>query len=438
MKEALLKHIKTVFEAIKLENITLKIYDSDDFPSELDFVNVTNEFIVVAYCSDYIDIEQIRHKIENFLGKNICSDIASKIIYWNDGESLIDNDSLMDYGFDIFSEQPFLKLNTNVSLPAWLDRFIFNDLDAVYSPDFNKFEHNLELNDDDSRVYLGTYFPRSYAESFCILDNIFQHNKYSDYIKSATLRILDIGSGSGGELIGLLTIIEKYCHETTTIEIYTFDGNKNALNILEKVVDKFRTRTNKTILLKTHQYIFDNLVDFDLFNFDIHKHRFDFILSFKFICELINKKVDPVYNAYFEITKLCLPLLNDFGLFLLLDVTTKSADNEYLPVLMNFQVNRAIQQNSDFNTLIPISCNKYGVICNRSCFIQKSFQVTHSKKNNDKSKVAYRVVTNKLVADIFSVSLDAKYIVKWNDKNDNDCCHYSMANNNIHDSFNLI
>lgn len=438
MKEALLKHIKTVFEAIKLENITLKIYDSDNLSSELDFVNVTNEFIVVAYCPDVTDIISIKNKIADFLGKNIFCDIASKIIYWNEGEFLKDNDSSIDYGSDIISDQTLLKLNTEVSLPVWLDKFIYNDLEAVYSPDYNKFEHNLELNGDDTKVYLGTYFPRSYAESFCIFDNIFQHNQYSSFFKSATIRILDIGCGSGGELIGLLTIIEKYCHETTTVEIYAFDGNIYALNILEKVVDKFRTRTNKSICLNTYHYIFDNISDFDLSYFDIQERKFDYIISFKFICELINKKVDPIINAYFEITKLCFSLLNDFGLFLLLDVTTKSIENEYIPVLMNLQINKALQQNNDFKTLIPISCNKYGPFCNRSCFVQKTFQVTHSRKNIDKSKVAYRVIANKLLVDVFSENLDHKYIIKWNNNNDYDLCYYSTDYQNLQDSFNLI
>ncbi len=438
MREALLKYINTVFKAISLENITLKIYNSDDLPSELDFITFTHEFIVVAHCSNALDVEPIKNKVENFLCKNIFSDLTSNILYWHEGESLLVEESSNENNFDVICDKPILELNNEVSLPIWLDKFIYNELNAVYSPDHIKFEHNLELMDEDIKVYLGTYFPRSYAESFSIFDNIFQHSKYSDYIKSATIRILDIGCGTGGELIGLLTIIEKYCHEITTIDIYAFDGNIYALNILEKVVDKFRTRTNKSICLNTYHYIFDNISDFDLSYFDILERKFDYIISFKFICELINKKVDPVINAYFEITKLCFSLLNDFGLFLLLDVTTKSIENEYIPVLMNLQINKALQQNNDFKTLIPISCNKYGPFCNRSCFVQKTFQVTHSRKKNDKSKVAYRVIANKLLVDVFSENLDHKYIIKWNNNNDYDFCYYSTIHENLHDSFNLI
>ena len=59
-----------------------------------------------------------------------------------------------------------------VVLPTWLDTLIFNDLSANYCRQ-NKDMVVLEWNFDDIKKYLGTYFPRSYAESFCIFSNFF-------------------------------------------------------------------------------------------------------------------------------------------------------------------------------------------------------------------------------------------------------------------------
>lgn len=49
-------------------------------------------------------------------------------------------------------------------LPEWLDNYIFNILNAKYSPDHVRFEYNLNLSKEEVLIYLGTYFPRSYIE----------------------------------------------------------------------------------------------------------------------------------------------------------------------------------------------------------------------------------------------------------------------------------
>ena len=51
-------------------------------------------------------------------------------------------------------------------LPHWLDKTIFNEHGAIYAPEHVRYEYNLKLNSEELKVYLGTYFPRSYAEMF--------------------------------------------------------------------------------------------------------------------------------------------------------------------------------------------------------------------------------------------------------------------------------
>ena len=57
-------------------------------------------------------------------------------------------------------------LKTETVLPAWLEKELFSKNQARFEPNWQKFEYNLDLTEDHLRVYLGTYFPRSYVEAF--------------------------------------------------------------------------------------------------------------------------------------------------------------------------------------------------------------------------------------------------------------------------------
>ena len=61
-------------------------------------------------------------------------------------------------------------------LPKWLDSLIFDDLSASYCRQ-NQDMVVLEWDCDNIKKYLGTYFPRSYAESFCIFSNFLSKKK---------------------------------------------------------------------------------------------------------------------------------------------------------------------------------------------------------------------------------------------------------------------
>ena len=62
--------------------------------------------------------------------------------------------------------------NKSVILPKWLDDLIFGILSAQYSKK-NKNLVILESEKDEVLCYLGTYFPRSFAESYRIFSPYF-------------------------------------------------------------------------------------------------------------------------------------------------------------------------------------------------------------------------------------------------------------------------
>jgi hypothetical protein len=116
--------------------------------------------------------------------------------------------------------------------------------------------------------------------------------------------------------------------------------------------------------------------------------------------ELISK--GPIKDAYQLICKSFTPLLDSNGLLLILDVTTKDEkSSRFYPELLNEQVNKfVIGYSKEFSTLLPISCALHPN-CIKSCFTQRKFYISHSQKQNDISKVAYRIIARKTLCEKF-------------------------------------
>lgn len=58
-------------------------------------------------------------------------------------------------------------MQDSVILPQWLDNLIFEQFGAKYCRS-NADMTVIDWDKNDVLNYLGTYFPRSYAESYCI------------------------------------------------------------------------------------------------------------------------------------------------------------------------------------------------------------------------------------------------------------------------------
>lgn len=388
MKNVLTRHIGEIFNSLGLTS-SFEVFDccNDKLPQWTKNIQLTHEYIVC--CQD----KSFKQRLQAFIGKDILEN--GKYLYWFEGERIIEPDSSqINEQFIIEEDEKIEYLKTDTRLPAIIDDFIFNNLKAIYAPDFQRFEYNLDLTGEEIRKYLGTYFPRSYAESFCIFDNIFQNDVYQKIIADVkTLSILSVGCGTGGDIIGLITAIEKHFPIVSEINIFAIDGNNEALAILEQIIYKVQNRSSKKINLKTKQTVFSSISEFLIEN--DNNQTFDYILSFKFVCEIISMGKGKLDNSYYDFVMKFLPLLSEKGICLLLDVTTKPKHTTYNPILMNKQVNQALRELNEFETLLPIPCSTYSENCYVDCFQQKTFTITHSKHTNDKSKVAYRVIVPK-------------------------------------------
>ncbi len=357
---------------------TLANMPNADFP--------LSRYIVFA---QHDNISSEAQRIEKFIHKKVRV-IDQHNICWGDENTKTVTESRPNIGYDsghVDTKVRFRKSRT--VLPQWLDDYIFDELSAVYSPEHTRFEYNLDLNEDEVKVYLGTYFPRSYAEAFCIVDNLFLNEKLENvFAVGRDIRILDFCAGTGGELVGLLTAIDKYFPDRKNIEIVATDGNILSLGTLSAVVRRQSSTSHHTYSLNTvHTQISSEK---ELYGLNIPRLQYDFILCDKAVCELISHGV--IEKAYSIIAHYLAGMLTDRGLLLMLDVTTKDERlQRFYPQLMNSQLNELVRMSDDIETLLPLACGTYRN-CTEYCFIQQTFEVSHKRKKNDESRVCYRVL----------------------------------------------
>lgn len=429
--------ISTLFHDV---NLSVRILTPNKIVSELPTEQMT---LVKTY--RYIALvngERIASKVERlerFVHKKI-NVIDSDNIFWGEGEM-----RPVDSG--LYNERPNQYIRTELSfrksrttLPHWLDKFLFEELSAVYAPEHSRYEYNLDLTENEVRVYLGTYFPRSYAETFCIVDNLFQNAKIKEMFNSKqNIRILDFCSGTGGELLGLLSSIDKYFADRKILEIVACDGNEVALNMLSIILNRYSAYSPHRINVRTTVCKVSS--EESLEKLAIHDGEYDFILCNKAVCELISRNVIPL--AYKTIAHYLGNMLSATGLFLLLDVTTKDEKSQrFYPQIMNLQLNELMRESEDLETLLPLSCGTYQN-CNSACFIQQTFEITHRQKQKDESRVCYRILCKKKLKEgIWNKKLKGMthvvYPQKYRQGLDGALCPKSMAyNKDLIDSFNI-
>lgn len=317
--------------------------------------------------------------------------------------------------------RPEIELSNHATLPSYLDNLIYGEFfGARYQPDHQRYEYNLDLTEEELLIYLGTYFPRSFGESLCIFTSVIQFKVINSELSSKDcINILDIGCGSGGEILGLLHALEGCDDNSTPINIYTYDGNQLVQDILMELVSQFQiaTKTKRRIQIYTNVKQIVSASDIEWIKVNSNTFSFDFILCNKICNELISRA--GMTDAYYLMCKTFAPVLDNKGLLLILDVTTKDEKkSKFYSELLNEQANRFVNENNrDFSTLLPIICALHPE-CIKSCFTQQKFNISHSQKKRDLSKVAYRILARKNVCKTYIKELgNVKEIVNGSNKN---------------------
>lgn len=283
-----------------------------------------------------------------------------------------------------------------------LDSYIFETLNVKFSPDYSKATSNLENSEEDNENYLATYFPRSFFESYKIFNNIFSNQLiYNKFDEKENIVIVDIGSGTGGNVFGLIQVlVEKF--KGKQIKVYTFDGNQNALEIQKEIFDNYEElfpKSNNHISFVFNNIKFQGKSDMDgIVKFlDADDKKIDILSSFKFINELYSKSYNTYKGMYKKILEFAENNLSDNGIFALCDVTYKlDSTNTNIPTYVNRECKAFFKnKQSTLKYILPKCCCKNINICFRDyCYSSISFKINHSGNNSDITKIVYKLFIN--------------------------------------------
>lgn len=262
---------------------------------------------------------------------------------------------------------------TKTRLPRWLDDYIFNTLKAHYCP-CNSDMTVIDWDKKDVLNYLGTYFPRSYAEAYCIFREYFMCHK-AEWIKKDSISIFDFGCGTGGEIVGFIIALREVCPQINNVYVKALDGNLNALHLLELIIDKTSTHVKINITCSIAPIKIDDFYDLSILD-SVVTNNYDIIMSFKAICEFVTKDCFEKHNAYEYITKIFLSKIKKNGIIVLVDVTSyNNVSQEWLSEMMDEGISVSecsiVLRNEDYN---------------------QTFIITHSQRMRDRSKVAWRII----------------------------------------------
>ncbi len=297
-----------------------------------------------------------------------------------------------------------------IKIPQEIDDLIFNELNGIYSKGGNV---DIAIDTDEFyKIYLGTYFPRSLCESFLIFYDLYSNKVIANiFDNKQEINILDIGTGTGGNVLGICYFLKKIGYtKDKKINIYTIEQFANAIKYQKIFVDKFNEWYGLNVNLKHFEakfdfpYKSDFETKFKQFNahFNIN-FKFDIITTSKFISEFYNRDYAQSQNLYSFFVDFFSKFLIKEGILLLLDLVSKdikSTHPRYKAEIMSQEINSYLKSNKSLEYILPLSCAKWNKECTtQHCYIENIFTVQHSKRTSDVSKVTYRILTDKEMAD---------------------------------------
>ncbi|MDR1532909.1 MAG: hypothetical protein LBS62_12170 [Clostridiales bacterium] len=279
-----------------------------------------------------------------------------------------------------------------------LYNYIFNELGARYEQMTRTVEFNLYNDREKNLKYLGTYFPRSFVESYKIFNNVFECFKTYHFDFDETINILDIGSGTGGPLFGLLQVLSEQ-FEHRQINVYSIDGNQDAFNIQSKISFYnngllYGNKSRPAFYFRPKIFVDKNDLKSSLLSF-FQQTKIDIMMSFKFINELYPTNAG-IYKTMLEVAE---EILSSNGITCIVDLTHRKRDyngrylTDYLPVHFNKEVSEYFKSNRETTTLyyaLPTCCAKNCCNCSHGrCFTSLMMPVQHDGFQ-DKTKINYK------------------------------------------------
>ena len=258
----------------------------------------------------------------------------------------------------------------SMQLPKWIDDKIYGELNAIYCPCCRDMTV-IDWSRAEIKKYLGTYFPRSYVEAFCLYSDYFKAH-LEEYKDRKNLSVFDFGCGTGGEIFGFLDAVEQNLPSVEVVKVRALDGNHHALRALERIIDHRKAIGELTVNLKTMPVTIDDFYDLGVAR-SVVDDTFDFFMTCKAVCEFVTKQQFEENNPYANIIQVFSDILVPDGKMLITDVSTKNGTSkEWLPKMLDVGIKESgatiLARNGGFN---------------------ESFVVKHSHAACDQSKIAW-------------------------------------------------
>ena len=196
---------------------------------------------------------------------------------------------------------------------------------GFYRSDADGARQNLHADAAKVRAYLGTYLPRTVFEVQTISAEILASHHLARYLPSdRPLRILDLGSGTGGAWMGF---VYGFCRAASVreIHIHTIDGNSRALAKQQGFATAIEAETGIRIHLHPVVQTFSNRASHyaQELQQQLSKlgHSYDFILASKHLNELYVADFQNAQGAVRAATQVLSTHLAPQGCLLIVEVT---------------------------------------------------------------------------------------------------------------------
>ena len=340
--------------------------------------------------------------------------------------SLVPNSLLVKFA-DEFVGKAISATQTYTKLPDFLDDQL-TQMDAAYVPKRQDARVNFNADAYDNRIYLGTYFPKTIIESWNIFSELFSIPIIeAAFRQKSSIRILDIGSGTGAAIVGMLLALKSWGQCMVTVEITSLDTNEDAISkqriILESIKKELPFDFQINFCHQRLSFDLDGFVN-DFSGFAKQKCRkYDVITCWKCLSEFYNVNYASAQGIIRNTLDIASSMIVPYGVCVVSDVTTTDNGYEYFAKTLNREVNQNdVSQNAKMRTIIPLPCATKSTPCqSQSCYTQRRFHVAHQLANHE-TKIAYRVLAPKSFADSITTTFTKKTAYQVNAASPNQAC----------------
>ncbi len=287
---------------------------------------------------------------------------------------------------------------TFAALPACLDRFVFEEAGGTFEPVAGRAPVGLFAGPEELRRDLGTHFPRCFAEGRALLGMRLAHPALDAALRAKpSVRILDLGSGTGGFVAGLVWALRE-AGIVSPVTVTAVDGNERALEIQKRMWQAFGDRAVEYVpclrVLPRRDWCL-SLMDLD--------DGYDLVVASKFLGGMTPETSDEPFREFgtapFEFLELTEQSLRAPGLAIINEVLSRTQASPgrhplFAELLGRATIRHARRRHAPLRLVLPVPCALYGSACEfpDTCVQGLVTKVTHSgKPGGDSSHSVPRV-----------------------------------------------